>query len=146
MKIQVKDPLSLESALIARDRGEFPQWLDTFLRGSGNNVELANGLQKAIRWWVGPIELSLNKIVLKCGPGLEFHEDEEVWNSRIAELSCAIRGGLKVPPLVAEYKDGKLLLADGNHRHGALEMLGQSKYWTAIWFNSLSEYEQFKDQ
>ena len=138
-----EDDFTLEAALKHRDLGTFESWLDAFLRGPGNNVPLADGLRLAQRWWVGPKEIPLTELVYKCGPGLEFHEDEAHWKSRIGELAIKINEGLRVPPLIAEFKDGRLMLADGNHRCGALQSTGATKYWTAIWFNSELEWASF---
>jgi ParB-like nuclease domain len=134
---------SLATALMHRDQGTFDQWLDKFLRGPGRNVPLADGLLLEKRWWIGPEEIPLSNLVLKCGPGLEFHEDEVVWKARIEKLAEKIQNGLIVPPLIAEFQKGTLFLADGNHRCGALQLNGASKYWTAIWFNSESEWATF---
>ena len=137
------ETFTLEAALVARDQGTFPQWLDAFLRGSGTNVPLADGLRRDQRWWIGPVEIELSQLTLKCGPGLEYHEEEASWNARIGALAAKIGQGLKVPPLIAEYKDGMLFLADGNHRYGALQLSGLQHYWTAIWFNSKEDFDSF---
>jgi hypothetical protein len=134
---------TIEAALAARDQGRFPSWVDMFLRGLGNNIPLADGLLRERRWWLGPVELPLADLVLKCGPGLEFHEDEARYDARVQALAGEIRQGLKVPPLIAEYREGTLLLADGNHRHGGLERCGVSRYWTAVWFNSEADFEWY---
>lgn len=132
---------TLEGALRHRERETWPQWVDAFLRGPGNNVPLANGLKLDRRWWRGPEQILLSELTPKGGPGREFNETESGWNARLRGLVEAITAGTKVPPLIAEFKDGKLLLADGNHRHGALEQIGVKTYWTAIWCNSQRDYD-----
>jgi hypothetical protein len=136
---------SIESALHHRDHNSFANWVDAFLRGPGSNVPLADGLLRAPRWWFGPAQFPLDRLVLKCGPGLEYHEDPADWDRRVSELLRAIDLGTELPPLIAEYRDGVFLLADGNHRHGALTQKGMEKYWTAIWFNSAVEYDRYVD-
>lgn len=141
---QQKDrAFTLETALAQRDQGTFEQWVDDYLRGPGNNVALADGLLRERRWWYGPEEVLLSDLTYKCGPGLEFHEETDAWNDRIQTLARKIQDGLKVPPLIAEFKDWQLLLADGNHRCGALQLTGTTKYWTAVWFNSESDWVNF---
>ena len=140
---QIANNFTLDQALTFKDGEAFAVWLDKFLRGPGGNVPLADGLQLQRRWWLKPELRSLDSLVLKCGPGKEFHEDERAWNSRIKELAGKIKNGLVVPPLVAEFKGNQLVLADGAHRCGALQLLGESTYWTAIWFNSKDDYDRF---
>jgi len=96
--------------------------------------------EKQQRWWLGPNELPLASLKLKCGPGLEFHEPEQDWTRRIEAIANEVRGGLVLPPLVAEYAAGKLLRADGNHRHGGLQLARTTHYCTAIWFNSKEDF------
>lgn len=135
---------TLAESLRHRDKPSFAKWLDAFLRGPGNNIQLADGLLRAPRWWIGPSQIALESLILKCGPGLEFHEDPYVWNRRTEQLSSAIRAGLAVPPLVAEYKNDSLILADGNHRCAALLQCGVATYWTAVWFNSDLDYTAYR--
>ena len=135
---------SLDGALKHRGRASFAAWLDAFLRGPGRNIPLADGLLRDRRWWFGPEQFPLNRLVLKCGPGREFHEDDASWTRRTSEIAKAINGGTKLPPLIAEYRDGQLFLADGNHRHGGLELAGATHYWTAIWFNSEEDFQRFQ--
>ncbi len=141
--IPVIQKFTLSAALACRDGQAFARWLDGFLRGPGVNVPLADGLLKQERWWIKPEQRQLGALAYKCGPGREYHEDEEAWNRRIEDLAREIQGGLAVVPLIAEFNQGQLLLADGNHRCGALQHLGVASYWTAIWFNSNEEYSRF---
>ncbi|MGI6525371.1 MAG: hypothetical protein ACOX2O_08825 [Bdellovibrionota bacterium] len=135
---------SIENTLHHRDRGSFPTWLDAFLRGPGNNIPLADGLLQEQRWWLGPELLPLKQLIPKCGPNCEYHEDDASWKRRTTEIAQAINNGTKLPPLIAEYRDGKLFLADGNHRHGALALIGETQYWTAIWFNSKEDLDRYR--
>lgn len=134
---------TLEESLSCRDSQAFAHWLDQFLRGPGLNVPLADGLLKQPRWWIKPEQRILDTLTFKCGPGREFHEPEEVWRQRIEVLAQKIQTGLPVLPLIAEFKADQLLLADGNHRCGALLHLRIPSYWTAIWFNSEEDHLHF---
>jgi hypothetical protein len=135
----------LNSALEHRDQGTIEKWVDSFLRGTGVNIPLADGLLLVKRWWIGPHEIPLNKLTPTCGPGLEYHEEQSDWDARIHGLAQKIEEGLIVPPLITEFKNNKLSLSDGNHRFGALQSLNITKYWTVVWFNSEPEWAEFKN-
>ena len=54
------------------------------------HIPLADGLLQDKRWWIRPEEIALSELVLKCGPGLEFHEDEADWRTRTEQLAQKI--------------------------------------------------------
>jgi hypothetical protein len=78
------------------------EWIDTWLRAAGNNVALADGLKKQKRYWIGPIQFPLEKLVRCCGPeeGMEFREPVEHWNERIDSLVEHIKSGVDLAPFM----------------------------------------------
>lgn len=101
-------------------------WVDTFLRGEGNNIPLADGLKKQKRWWIEKDACPLDTLVRCCGPeeGMEYRESEENWNRRVASLAEHIQSDGDIAPLIATYTNGKFSIRDGNHRMGACEKIG----------------------
>jgi len=138
------DPFSLESARELGREGRAEDWIHMFLLGPGNNNALSDGLKKAPRYWIGPVEIPLDRLYRCCGPeaGMEYPEDVELWAKRLQDLSSFLRSGRTVPPLIAEYRSGRLNVRDGGHRLGAFESLGCEKAWTFIWHNSQPEFER----
>jgi hypothetical protein len=51
--------------------------------------------------------------------------------------------GWEPPPVIAEWRDGRLLLQDGNHRYEALVRAHAAFAWTLVYFPSLDERDGF---
>ena len=122
--------------------------VDTFLRGEGNNIPLADGLQKQKRYWIGPVNFPLDRLVRSCGPeeSMEYKESEEGWNSRLNSLVKHIEGGGRFFPLIATYTDGLFSVRDGNHRYGALKKLGIKSHPTYIWSDTEELYRKAQNE
>jgi hypothetical protein len=130
--------VTLDEAIAAGARGELAAWVDAFLRGPGNNVELADGLLRAPRWWRGPIELPLARLIRVVGPEpeMEYFEPAESWSRRVAAMVDSLAHDWSPPPLIAWYRGGPLTVQDGGHRLAALAQSGRDRAWTIIWFDS----------
>jgi len=117
-----------------RSQEQLAEWVDTFLRGEGNNIPLADGLKKQKRWWIDVAQFPLDKLVRCCGPeeGMEYRESAENWNKRIDSLVEHLQSDGKLPPFIAAYNNGIFSVRDGNHRLGACEKLGTESYETFI--------------
>jgi hypothetical protein len=134
--------VTLADAIAADD---IAAWVDAFLRATGNNVELADGLRKAPRWWRGPIRVPLGELVRVVGPEpeMEYYEPEASWQRRIAEMIESLERGWDPPPVIAEYRAGTLSVRDGGHRVAALARAGRDAAWTIIWFNDQSNLNEY---
>jgi hypothetical protein len=132
--------VTLVDALEAGARGELAAWVDAFLRATGNNVALADGLLRAPRWWHGPIEAPIAQLIRVVGPEpeMEFHEPADRWQVRIDAMARDLAQGWQPPPLIAEYRSGALSVRDGGHRLAALGRTSD-RAWTIVWFNSESD-------
>jgi hypothetical protein len=73
---------------------------------------------------------------------MEFLEDEDHWNQRVASLLEMLESGIEFPPLVAEYRDGLLSVRDGNHRLGAMVAGSRDSAWTLVWHNSRADLDR----
>jgi hypothetical protein len=114
--------------------------LQTFLRSGPNaNIPLADGLNLAPRYYLGPISLLLAQITRCCGPEPEmpFHDPEVRWRPHVVRMAQAIEAGWEPPALLFHMTSGHLM--DGNHRHAALETIGRESHPTLLIFNSADE-------
>lgn len=127
--------------------GFIENWVHKYLlfgKGGKSNPEFSEGLKREKRWWNGPIELNLTDLVpaVGTGPEMEFVVSEDAWYARTGKLAQSFSNPESLPPLIAEYRAGKLSIRDGNTRYGAMKLLGWSKCWVIIWYNSESDYQQ----
>lgn len=138
---------SLATAFDAADEDRLPEWVGEFLASRGSdNATLAAGLAQEPHWWAGPLRLPLDELERLAGP-----EDEDVlcevepeeWEDDVEAMESSVEQGWEPPPLLAEYRDGALLVQDGNHRHEALARAGESHVWTLVWFDSEAERDAF---
>ena len=139
--------LRLESSISFGREGRIEEWVHDFLSNEGNNMPLLEGLKKQKRFWHGPIEIKLNQLRRTAGPEPEMPYrsiSEQAWNNKISSIQEHHKRGGSLPPLIAEYVNGELMLRDGNHRHGALAKQERDSYWTIIWFNSEADEQKFK--
>ncbi|CAN7750187.1 ParB N-terminal domain-containing protein [Paenibacillus sp. LjRoot56] len=116
-----------------------------FLNGEGDNVGLSEGLKMQKRYYLGPLEVEINRLDRVVGPEqhMEYVENEDWWNYNINQICERIEGGWDMPPLIAENRNGIFSIRDGNHRLGALEILKKEKYFVIIWDNNLEMASHF---
>jgi len=126
--------------------GQLEDWIDAFLRAEGNNVPLADGLKKQKRYWIGPLQFPLKRLVRCCGPeqGMEYQETLEDWDKKVDSLIEYIQSGGELPPFIVQYREGSFSIRDGSHRYGAYERLGRETYWTLIWCDSEEAFAEMK--
>lgn len=62
------------------------------------------------RWWNGPLEVRLSKLVRCSGPepDMEYRIDLRLWVERTVQLSQSLTELAAVAPLIVEYRDGVL--------------------------------------
>jgi hypothetical protein len=143
--------LGLAGAQAAADVGdeEVARWVGEFLssRGSDNAV-LAAALAQEPHWWYGPVVLPLADLERLAGPEPDAlcTEDPEVWEDEVESIEEQLDDGWEPPPLLAEWRDGHLLLQDGNHRYEALVREGAVGAWTLVYFSRLADRDRFAHQ
>lgn len=137
----------LNEALEANKNGKMEEWIHAFLNTNGRNKILSDGLRKEKRYWLGPLEVNLSLLNRIQGPAddAENSNIEEKWLNRINPMISDLALGWQPAPLIAEYKQGKLMIRDGGHRIYSLKKAGFLKYWTIIWANSENDYLKTKD-
>ena len=127
------------------ERGVIENWVHKFLlsgKGGKSNPKFSEGLRREKRWWNGPVELNLTDLSPAVGtdPGMEYVVSEEDWRIQTSKLAQSFTSVSSIPPLIAEYRAGELSVRDGNTRYGAMKLLGWTKCWVIIWYNSESDY------
>jgi hypothetical protein len=142
---------SLEGACAAADRGdeEIASWVGDFLasRGSGNAV-LAAVLALEPHWWFGPVLVPLEALERLAGPepAAVCSVEPDEWEDDVVAMEASLERGWEPPPLLAEWRDGRLLLQDGNHRYEALARAGAAEAWVLVYFPTLGARDDFGER
>ena len=138
---------SLAGASAAADRGdeEIARWVGDFLASRGGNAVLAAALAQEPHWWFGPIRLRTTELEPLAGPDDRTPCDvaPAVWEEDVDAMQRNLGAGWEPPPLLVEWRDGRLLLQDGNHRHEALLRAGEPDAWVLAYFPSLADRDAF---
>lgn len=136
----------LASARVAAARDETARWVGDFLASAGSdNALLAAALAQRRHWWVGPIQVPLDDLVRLAGPERDalVTVPADRWENDVEEMEESLDEGWEPPPLLAEYRDGELLLQDGNHRFEALERANATNAWVLVFFEDPAERDAF---
>lgn len=141
------DAYSMEAARAAAAGDGLAEWVARFLASPGSdNPELAEQLTDSHRWWLGPIEVPLDQLHRLAGPAgdpvLEV-VPEDGWRDDVEDLARFIEDGHEPPPVIASYRDDRLVLEDGNHRVEALRRSGAAAAWTVVGFDDADERDRF---
>jgi hypothetical protein len=140
--------VSLRSARDAAREGRLAEWVATFLASPGSdNAELGEQLSQELVHWLGPVELPLNQLNRLAGPPGEpvlCPVDEDEWRDDVDDMREQIAEGWEPPPLVVSYRDGQLVLEDGNHRAESLRRAGRSEGWSVVGFSTAEERDRFE--
>jgi hypothetical protein len=138
---------SLASACAAADEDAVDGWVGEFLASRGSdNAMLAAALAQDRHWWLGPLRVPVDELERLAGPEDEARcpiEPEE-WEADVGAMDESLDDGWQPPPLLAEHRDGRLLLQDGNHRYEALVRAGETHAWTLIWFDDPAARDRFR--
>jgi hypothetical protein len=140
---------SLESAFDAAARDDLAGWVGAFLASRGSdNATLAAGLATAPHWWAGPVRVPIATLVPLAGPSPDVvcQVPPDEWEHDVDAMEESIEEGWSPPPLIAEHRDGRLLLQDGNHRLEALRRAEAEDAWVIVWFDDEAERDRFITQ
>lgn len=140
-------PYSVESARQAAHRGELDAWVAEFLASPGSDNEpLGQMLSEELGCWIGPIELPIKRLNRLAGP--EGHPvlvpvPDDYWRDDVQELAEKVEEGYQPPPVVVAYRDGELVLEDGNHRAEALRRASNGHAWAVVGFTDPADRDRF---
>ena len=136
----------LASARAAATRDETARWVGAFLasRGSDNAI-LAAALAQRPHWWAGPVRIPLRDLVRLAGPEPDalVRVPRDEWEGDVEDMQESLDEGWEPPPLIAEYRDGQLLLQDGNHRYDALARERAPTAWVLVYFDDPATRDTF---
>jgi hypothetical protein len=141
------DEYSVEAARQAAERGQLADWVTRFLASPGSdNAELAVSLADPPRWWLGPLQVPLDRLHRLVGPPdapVVHAVEEDDWGEDVDELAECVEDAWEPPPVVASYRGGQLVLEDGNHRVEGLRRAGRDRAWAVIAFEDRDERDRF---
>ena len=141
------DRHSLDVARAAAARDELGTWVADFLASPGSdNAALGEELTNRLRVWLGPVRVPLKQLHRLAGPGGDAvlcPVDEDYWRDDVDDMEQKVRDGWEPPPVIASYRDGQLVLEDGNHRVEGVRRSGATDTWAVIGFNDAEERDRF---
>jgi len=136
-----------ETARSAAEGEALGDWVAEFLASPGSdNAALGETLSASHRWWIGPVEVPLDQLHRLAGaPGEPVLEevDEDEWRDDIDDLADKVEGGHEPPPVIVTYRDGQLVVEDGNHRLEAIRRAGDDQAWAVVGFESEADRTAF---
>lgn len=138
-------PFNVTTAQQYARGGKIEEWVHLYLNsGDWANVPFSEGLKLQQRWWHGPVEMPLSKLVRAVGveANREYRVSAGYWLECIVKMAESMTDPLAIPPLIVEYRQGELSVRDGNTRLGAMELLGWSVFWVIIWYNSETDFKK----
>jgi hypothetical protein len=143
-------PFSLESARRAAERDGLGDWVAEFLASPGSDNEvLAAELTEPPRHWLGPVALPLERLHRFAGPAghpvLRVTREDE-WRDDVGQMAELVDDGSELPPVVVTYRQGALLVEDGNHRVEALRRAGASEAWAVVGFDTAEDLDRFRNE
>lgn len=135
------DEYSVEAARHAAEADELGAWVTRFLASPGSdNALLAERLSQRLGRWIGPLRLPLGRIQRLAGPPDDpvlCPVDENYWDDRVDDMADRIDGdGWEPPPVIVSYRNGQLVLEDGNHRVESVRRVGREHVWAVVGFES----------
>lgn len=142
------DRHSLDAARAAAARDELEAWVKEFLASPGSdNAALGEELTNKLGWWLGPVQVPLKKLHRLAGPGGDAvlcPVDQDYWRDDVDDMEEKVREGWEPPPVIVSYRDGQLVLEDGNHRVEGVRRSGASHTWAVIGFDDREKRDRFE--
>lgn len=142
------DSQSLDAARVAAARDELGAWVAEFLASPGSdNAALGEELTNGPRWWLGPVQVPLERLHRLAGPSGDAvlcPVDEDDWRDDVDDLAQKVDDGWEPPPVIVSYRDGELVLEDGNHRVEGVRRSGAHNTWAVVGFDDREERDRFR--
>lgn len=127
---------TLEDARSAHAKGQLQTWIENYLQvPEWSNPGLLRRVREYSVVWPAPELVQIDQFILIAGPSesFMFPKDPDVWEQRIAPMVVLGINPELLPPLIGWVReDGRLNLADGNHRVEAAKRLGIEHLWALI--------------
>jgi hypothetical protein len=144
-----ESPYTVETARRASERDELAEWVAEFLASPGSdNAELGELLAERWRWWLGPVQLPIDRLHRLAGPPdapVLCPVDDDDWRDDVEEMEDKIvEEGWEPPPVIVTVQDGQLVLEDGNHRVESLRRADEAMAWSIVGFDDPDERQRFE--
>lgn len=138
---------TLASARSSAERDELGEWVHAFLASDGSdNEELADQLYREMTYWTGPVRLPFDQLHRLAGPPdqptLARLSDDDL--DTVEGMEDSIDDGWTPPPLVVAFRNGQLVVEDGNHRIEGLRRAGEIDYWAVVCFATDAQRAAFR--
>ena len=134
---------SSDGARRAFEAGRLQAWIEEYLQvPEWENPGLLRRVRAFSVEWPAPELVALARFELIAGPGPDFRfpKDPAVWEREVAAIVSRGIGVETLPPLIGWVReDGRLNLADGNHRVAAAERVGIAQLWAIVHPTPLSD-------
>ena len=141
------DSHSIDAARVAAAHDELGAWVAEFLASPGSdNAALGEELTDKLRWWLGPVEVPVKRLHRLAGPpgdAVLCPVDDDYWRDDVDDLEQKVNDGWEPPPVIVSYRDGQLVLEDGNHRVEGVRRSGAHHTWAVIGFDDPEERDRF---
>ena len=141
------DDHSVEAARRAAERDELGDWVARFLASPGSdNAPLAHELSEPPRWWLGPVQLPVDRLHRLAGPPdapVLCPVDDDFWRDDVDEIAERVEEDWEPPPVIVTHRDGRLVLEDGNHRVEGVRRAGKDHVWAVVAFDDPEERSRF---
>jgi hypothetical protein len=141
------DRFTVEAARQAARDDELAGWVSAFLSSPGSdNAPLAAELVRRTQHWLGPVQLPLRTLHRLAGPPGQpvlVTLDDDEWAPRVEDLADKIEQGFEPAPLIVSFRDGQLVVEDGNHRAESLRRAGADDAWAVVGFDDERERDRF---
>jgi hypothetical protein len=141
-------PYTVTTARAAAERGELGPWVAEFLSSPGSdNAPLGHILTNPPRSWIGPLQLPLDQLHRLAGPPdhpVLVALDDDEWRDDVEDLAEKVDEGWEPPPMIVTYRDGQLVLEDGNHRVEGMRRAGETSAWSVVSFEDDAERDAFE--
>jgi hypothetical protein len=140
---------SVAAARRAAERDELGDWVARFLASPGSdNAALADLLAERPRWWMGPVLLPFDRLNRLAGPPGEpvlVALDDEDWGDNVEQMAENVEEGWEPPPVIVSYREGQLVLEDGNHRVEGMRRAGERETWAVVNFEDEEARDRFDE-
>jgi hypothetical protein len=142
----MENEFTVESALLAREKGELKNWVIGLLL-SEKSYELAEKIKTEEAVAIEMLNFPLAKLKKIQGP----EEDESqrqpahVWEEKVSNFTRELENGFSPAPLIVTDFWNHFEVADGNHRHEALERKGIMNYWTIFFIKHEAGHKYLMD-
>ena len=137
---------SLDAARRAAESDDVSTWVSEFLASPGSdNAALAASLADPPRSWAGPLLVPMDRLHRLAGPpdqpALDRFDDDDL--DRIDDMQESMEEGWEPPPAIVSYRDGQLVVEDGNHRIEGLRRAGHERAWAVVGFEDVADRDRF---